>query len=497
MKNADYAASAAQFVSEPPNSILGALSSHTFFDVALEQRDAWNSIIDNLKGVLVPIPDAFVCLEFVIPRMGRRVDALLLFRGCVFVVEYKEGSKFFLADIDQVLGYALDLKNFHETSKDLPIVPILVAMRAKPSPYALTMGRDNVADVSCVNGDQLLEVILAAADQFGRHDIDPPEWASGRYKPTPTIIEAAQALYRNHRVDEITRNEAGAENLSATGGYVSSVVESAKAYRRKAICFVTGVPGSGKTLAGLNLATLRAQASEAEHAVFLSGNGPLVKVLRTALIRDHQARVKTEGRKLQQREAASRSVNQFVQNIHHFRDDNLRSKAPPIEKVVVFDKAQRAWDKKKASEFMRQKRKLSDFGESEPEFLLSVMDRHADWCVVVCLVGNGQEINTGEAGISEWINALESRFPHWEVHLSDRLVVAPHAFGLEHAPAYTRTESSLHLSTAIRSFRSERVSDFASAIIDGNPSRAAELHSSLGQYPLGLTRSIRLGVTQQ
>ena len=321
------------------------------------------------------------------------------------------GSEYFgSSDIDQVYGYALDLKNFHEPSHPLPTFPILIVTNAHPPALHLNMAGDGLCEPVLSNGQNLLELIETASVSFGGGAIDPFIWANGRYKPTPTIIEAAQALYRNHSVEDITRNEAGAENLSLTANYVSAVIDAAKRHRQKAICFITGVPGSGKTLAGLNIVTLRTKASSDEHAVFLSGNGPLVKVLRAALARDQKAQARAEGTLIDPKTAAHRSVEQFIQNIHHFRDANLFSNVPPIEKVVLFDEAQRAWNRKKTSHFMRQDRGVLDFDKSEPEFLLSVMDRHTDWCTVICLVGNGQEINTGEAGLNEWLTALKEQF---------------------------------------------------------------------------------------
>ncbi len=423
--------------------------------------------------------------------MGRRVDAVVLVGGCVFVLEYKVGSKhFYPADIDQVFGYAIDLKNFHEPSHALFIFPILIATEAQMRAVAVHVDEDGVCDPILSNGSDLCHTLHRLSNEYERSPIDPTAWVNGRYKPTPTIIEAAQALYRNHRVDDITRNEAGAENLSQTAAYVSLVIENSKRDRKKTICFITGVPGSGKTLAGLNIANIRTSVAADEYAVFLSGNGPLVKVLREALSRDQRRQSKTMGAKYTLKKVQNRSVEQFVQNIHHFRDDNLTSSVPPIEKVVLFDEAQRAWNAHKTVEFMRKKRGKPNFEGSEPKFLLSVMDRHEDWCTVVCLIGNGQEINTGEAGLSEWLTALEDHFPSWEIHLSQRIVSEPQIFGISSFPPTLITESALHLSTAIRSFRCETVSAFASAVIDGKSEEAASLSRTLGGFEFKVTRNI-------
>jgi hypothetical protein len=312
--------------------------------------------------------------------------------------------------------------------------------------------------------------------------IDAQEWERGRYRPTPTIIEAAQALYRGHSVDEISRSEAGAENLTLTAEYIFRVIESAKSQGHKAICFVTGVPGSGKTLAGLNLATARQRAHGDEHAVFLSGNGPLVAVLREALAADAVEQARERGEPTS-KTLEERRTSAFVQNIHHFRDEALATTYAPVERVAIFDEAQRAWDAVQTCKFMQQKRGQHDFGMSEPEFLLSVMDRHPDWCTIVCLVGGGQEINTGEAGIGEWLNALKDRFAHWRLHVSEKLDVPA---GI---PNLKRTKL-LHLATSLRSFRAERVSDFVGGIIDGTASAARALIPDLASYPIFVTRDL-------
>jgi hypothetical protein len=318
--------------------------------------------------------------------------------------------------MEQVHDYALDLKNFHLGSHALPIVPVLVATRAiiVPEPL-LVWAADSVAEPLLTNEHELRHVIdQVLADRPGT-PIDFDKWLVSGYQPTPTILEAAQALYRNHNVEEIARSDAGAHNLSVTSACIAEVIEYSKAERRRAIFLVTGVPGAGKTLAALKLATKRAQEHSDEHAVFLSGNGPPVAVLRESLARDERER---EGTSMH---AAPRKVASFIQNIHHFRDEVLRNPQPPYERVVVFDEAQRAWTQDQTAKFMRNKRQLEGFDMSEPEVLISVMDRHPDWCVVVCLVGGGQEINTGEAGLSEWLAALRKRFNSWDIYASDRL----------------------------------------------------------------------------
>jgi len=481
MRRWGYGASVQEFLFAPENAVLGALTAASSFDPTISQINAWQASIANLREQLVGF-SGHVFFEFTIPRLGSRADVVLLKDGIIFILEYKVGSDQFLtADLDQAHGYALDLKNFHERSHDRLIVPILVSTEAKNLPVKVQFASDGVADPIRSNGSNIHSIISEALTNGHGPTLEAVKWAEGRYKPTPTIIEAAQALYRNHSVDEITRNEAGAENLSATAGYVNKVIESAKSSNRKAICFITGVPGSGKTLAGLNIANLRTKAAEDEHAVFLSGNGPLVKVLRAALERD--------ARSYQSKNNTTRSITQFVQNIHHFRDDNLDKNTPPIEKVVIFDEAQRAWNHEQTEKFMKKRSGL-DFSMSEPEYLISVMDRHPDWCVVICLVGNGQEINTGEAGIAEWLRAITRDYDNWDVHVSEYMHARFDALNISAEPNRFKTEPSLHLATSIRSFRSERLADYIDLVLDGRPNEAADLCRHLDKFEIVLTRNI-------
>ena len=368
-----YNAAAASFVAASADEILGTLTKQSSFSVDPQQKSAWLWIVAHLQSVLAKLQQAHVFLEFVIPRMGRRVDAIIIHRGLIFVLEYKVSETSFTSSaLDQTLGYALDLKNFHETSHNRTIVPILIATNAQAPVIAYDRLPDGVVEPICTNGTELHRMIEACAQRWPADGLNALEWARGRYKPTPTIIEAAQALYRKHDVQDISRSEAGAENLTVTAQYIGAVIDDAKANHRKTICFLTGVPGSGKTLAGLNVANERMNAHTDEHAVFLSGNGPLVDVLRVALAQDALRQPRQEGVPKLTRVAEEKKAAAFIQNIHHFRDDNLASHRPPVERVVVFDEAQRAWNVEQTSRFMREKRGQTGFNMSEPAFLLSV-----------------------------------------------------------------------------------------------------------------------------
>jgi hypothetical protein len=468
------------------SELFGQLAGKLPFSVEPTQSAAWKYQIAHLRELARELPRAHFFLEFLIPRMGRRADLIVLQDSIVFVIEYKLGARQFdRSGVEQVYGYGLDLKHFHESSHARAVVPILVATEAT------TVGEQPVRwdEDGLARPMRLIPAELAPAINFlsrvwgeGGESLDPALWEAGAYKPTPTIVEAAQALYRGHDVKEISRSEAGAGNLTRTADYVSDAIERAKPERRKIICFITGVPGSGKTLAGLNLATARQRAASDEHAVFLSGNGPLVEVLREALSLDAVARAKISGEPTSKTKE-HRRASAFIQNIHHFRDDALASSAAPVEKVVVFDEAQRAWDVEQTSKFMQQKRGQFGFSMSEPEFLLSVMDRHDDWCAIICLIGGGQEINTGEAGVDEWLRALERSFPHWRAHLPARL---------QHSCTLPDAESTedLHLATSIRSFRAERLSDFVGHLVAGEIDACRATREELSNFALFVTRDL-------
>jgi Uncharacterized conserved protein (DUF2075) len=495
MNGAFYSSSIRELVDHTPEAILGILAKHNPFALDALQRNAWLTQIDLVRTQFRGL-DGWIAFEFAIPRMGKRADVVMTSAGIVFVIEFKVGSHQFDAEaIDQVLDYALDLKNFHAGSHERRIVPVVVATMAEGTSFALTWGAAGVASPISSSGGNLGQIIRQViADTPKQSDLKGIEWSKTGYKPTPTIIEAAQALYQGHRVEEITRSDSGAKNLSQTAACLAEVIDDAKARGRKAICFVTGVPGAGKTLAGLNLVTLRTRAHEEEHAVFLSGNGPLVEVLREALARDECAQLKERGEKVKKSDAV-RKVKSFIQNIMHFRDSNLVSSQPPIERVAVFDEAQRAWDAKHLANFMSQKKGQANFQMSEPEFLISVMDRHDGWCTIVCLIGGGQEINAGEAGLTEWFSALQRSFRHWKVYTSDQLDHRDYHWGQDLPTLLEGLESqsfpALHLAVSVRSFRAERLSEFVGALVAGEADEAANLYQEIkASYPIAVTRDL-------
>ncbi len=484
-----YAAGKAQFDSHSDAHILGELARWHNFALEQAQKGAWLAQIAVLRVALRDIPDFTLFLEFAIPRMGKRADAVALIGDCVFVIEFKVGSDSFDRHaLEQVEDYALDLKNFHSGSHDLAIVPILVPTRADISrDVQMELAFDLVSKPLCVTSRDLGEVLrLVSARHSAAFDAD--AWVNSGYRPTPTIVEAARALYSRHDVKEIARSDADAVNLGRTQDAISTVIDASRAQGLKSVCFITGVPGAGKTLAGLTVATRRQDADVSEHATYLTGNGPLVEVLREALARDTCERTGVS------KATAARHVAAFIQNIHNFRDDYAGNDTVPSDHVVVFDEAQRAWTRAQASKFMQAKRNIPDFDMSEPEFLLSVMDRHSDWCTVVCLVGGGQEINTGEAGLSEWMAAIRDRFPHWRVHVSDQIEHPDYDLHQD-AKAFIASEQvtpspDLHLGVSMRSFRAETLSDFMSHVLNGDAAAARAAVARLDKYPLMLTRDL-------
>lgn len=493
-----YAASIASFLDENEHAILGHLTDASDFPVEETQKHAWLEQIGLLKQVLATFGSrGAVYLEYAIPRLGKRIDTVLILDHVLFVLEFKVGeSSYTSTGFNQVWDYALDLKNFHEPSHGLPVVPLLIATQAltlAPS-ASTTVHDDHLLQPMRANAATLGLALQCGLGFFTGPAIDWMQWQAGRYLPTPTIVEAATALYAGHAVENISRSDAGAQNLALTANRVSHIIEDARQHRRKVICLVTGVPGAGKTLVGLDIANRHTKNDDALYSVFLSGNGPLVRVLVEALARDTVARAKEQGRSERIGEARS-TVKQFIQAIHHFRDEGLLDEKPPVEHVALFDEAQRAWDQEKTADLMRRKRGRSDFAESEPEFLISCMDRHTDWAVIVCLVGSGQEINTGEAGISAWLDAVNSRFPHWQVHLSPKLTeiefrAADQLAQLAQSSRVTN-DNALHLATSVRSFRSEKVSAFVNQLLALELETAKHtLREVLPHFPIRLTRNL-------
>lgn len=495
MKRSYYSKPIADFLADDPALIVGELATYHTFALEDLQKNAWLRQIEILKNTFQYHPEGYVFFEFAIPRMGKRVDNIVIVGNLIFVIEFKVGDeKYHRYAMDQVVDYCLDLINFHEGSHNAKIIPILVATKAKHAANKLEKSLGQLYSTQLTNAEGLYGTLQACFGEKGSVAIDPIEWEKSLCKPTPTIIEAAQALYKGHDVHEISRSDAGKINLSRTADCINEIIEYSKTNNKKAICFVTGVPGAGKTLAGLNIANERQKAAEDEHAVFLSGNGPLVDVMREALARDDVIHTKERGGKMK-KDDAKRKANSFIQNIHHFRGSYLDEDVMPTEKVVVFDEAQRAWTKEKASDFMKRKKGRENFGQSEPNFLIGVMNRHPGWCAVICLIGGGQEIYDGEAGLEEWIQAIKAHYGNWDVYFSGAIVSSDDYVRDSEVCSWLegngQKKSDLHLAVSARSFRSEKVSDFVHALLELEIKKAKYLYKEISlTYPIALTRDL-------
>jgi len=515
------------FLSKDPIWILGELCNNDEYDSDATQKYAWREEIRILKNVLQDISkDGRIVFEYTIPRLGKRIDVVLLLCERIFVLEFKAGETVFNRhDVDQVMDYALDLKNFHQGSADRMIVPILIATDSSNSSTQCQVSHydDGIYEPLMTNAAKLNSVISSVLQQTipqAPYKIDFKDWIKSRYEPTPTIIEAASALYTQHSVDEITRHEAAGEQLDKTTDYVLNVIKQTKEKKGKSICFVTGVPGAGKTLVGLNVAIRQSEHEKGERpdlAVYLSGNGPLVQVLTEALARDKKRQLNEQGEKYNITDAR-REVSQFIQIIHRYRDNMLQKIKTPIENdtltidpqkeikdvhsgygevehIAIFDEAQRSWDKEHIAGWLSRKKGINNFPMSEGEFLIWSLDQRQDWAVIVCLVGGGQEINTGEAGIGEWVRALNETFPDWQVYISSQLTAKEYAEGkveelLINNPNVIFSEE-LHLAVSMRSFRAEHLSNMVHELLDGNVIKAKNIYNYFkDKYPLVITRDL-------
>ena len=531
-----YSAIITDFLSRSNNEILGEMTKFSQFAVDEQTRDSWIEEFDSLREILTEYKDrGSLYFEYNIPRMGSRADVILLIDGVVIVLEYKTSRrKFTHSAILQVWDYALDLKNFHDETHMLPVIPIVVAPSESDKHCSLELNDsgEGVFYPLCSNQKRLSECLrnVFADSEVKKQQrcIDNETWEKSGYNPTPTIIEAAVALFQHHNVDEITRHDA---DLDKTVQCVADVVRKCKEESRKAICFVTGVPGAGKTLIGLQTAITYDKEDDTK-AVYLSGNFPLVEVLQESLARDYVRQeterynremeeqkkkngdVKSVNKPITKKQARSK-VKAFIQMVHHYRDEYMNGMKVkgtkllkdekyfamtsehayvPVEHIAIFDEAQRAWTKHGLADFMLKKKKIGNFPYSEPHYLISCMDRHEDWCVVICLVGGGQEIHHDEAGILEWLQVLNKHYKGWDVYMSEQLTAKEYAEGkaLKTIKEKTRlyTTPFLHLTSSMRAFRGEKVSLFVQHMLDLKPKLAKQTLSELDRYPIVLTRSI-------
>lgn len=520
------------FLTETDVSILGKLCDRYHGDAKTTTREAWKGEISVMKDALSLLSnkDGRIIFEYDIPRLGKRIDVVLLYRGIIFCLEFKVGQAHLLeADVDQVLDYALDLKNFHRFSQDKVIVPILIATdyRGSSSDVKMSVYDDQVVNPLVTGASGILNLLSAVLERFPNETPVDPNWIISPYAPTPTIIEAARSLYENHSVENITRHEADKVSTDRTIAYILNVIRQSKERQEKSICFVTGVPGAGKTLVGLDVAIRQTYQGQAEPvkdegAVYLSGNGPLVAVLTEALAQDNYKRCREEGEKKKMTDSR-REVSKSIQMIHRYRDNMLAKIKNPVENgvleidptkavkmeeagfgevehVAIFDEAQRSWTHKRLADYLKRggtygnKLKVPNFPVSEAAFLIWSLDQREDWATIICLVGGGQEINTGEAGISEWIQAINEEFSHWKVYISPKLTEAEYAEGrvnelLAHNHNVTYSED-LHLGVSLRSYRAEKLSAFVHALLSFDESAKTIYEEIKDKYPIVLTRDM-------
>lgn len=504
-----YRAQLGDFVSRSDAELLGHLAAaqgregHT--TAYASQTVAWQEQITALRRMASelisrqPNRSAWsVLIEYPIPRRQKRVDTVLLLPERIYCLEFKTGDQAVSrAALNQVEDYALDLRDFHAASLGCQIVPVLVVNRAPATAHLQLSEKGDLVFGPVMSGYDdlaaLIERIESSAEAGGACPAA-EDWDHSAYRPVPTILEAAEALYAGHDVRDIASAGADPGNLTRTSEFLLQVVEQARRNSEKVICMVTGVPGAGKTLAGLNLAHNPViRSAGLPSAVFLSGNGPLVRVVSAALATSSLAG-----------SDARREVGTFIQNVHTYIRDALRSVSPPHEHIVIFDEAQRAWDAAQVSRKLAQWRSrgrdsldLSNQGYSEPEMLLRVMDKHESWAVLVALVGGGQEIHDGEAGLEEWGRTLAASFPHWKVAASP--VVLPGGVGLSghrlfhsnhrDAPAVEGADA-LHLSVSVRSYRAESLATWVDAVLAGDADAASTEAQRLSNYPLVITRGL-------
>ena len=513
-----YSDTITDFLQKEDMVVIGKLALAYSHDINDETKMSWLEELRVMRSVLKNYKNrGSVYFEYNIPRMGRRADVIVLIDDVVFVLEFKtRKSKFTHEAVTQVWDYALDLKNFQEGSRNRIMIPVLVAPyeKDKNCQVELSHFEDLVYNPLQVNEKQLQVAIDNVLTILGGKAVflasKDDAWAKSGYEPTPTIIEAAIALYEENTVEDITKHDG---YIDATAVCLEWIINECREKRQKAVCFVTGVPGAGKTLIGLQTAI--SQFEKNEKAVYLSGNYPLVEVLQEALTRDYVRRCKEEGNLCTKAEARSK-VKAFIQMIHHYRDLYLEGtevkdgKIMPIEgyfqshtdkayipseHVAIFDEAQRAWTKEELARFMKEKKIIKNFPFSEPEYLMSCMDRQTDWGLVVCLIGGGQEINKGEAGIVEWISSINRSFEGWHVYMSDKLSDKEYAEGkalemLQINKSQIHVESALHLSVSMRSFRAEKVSLFVHQLLNLQKEEASSTLRELINYPIVLTRSL-------
>ncbi len=480
------------FIQDKSESIIKRLVDHAF-EVNKKQTDAWMNQISELQNRLKKSQvEGDIIFEYDIVRLGKRIDVVLLIRHMVFSLEFKNGMKTFTtADKQQAEDYALDIKNFHKESEDLYVCPILIATEVKTvEEQSIDAYPDKQIKLQKENKDTFVSKIFSISEKYGDEEkIDLVKWLNSPYHPTPTIIAAAVEAYNTHNLSEIANSKAGQEDINRCETEIFNIIKYAEQNNKKCICFITGVPGAGKTLVGLDIVTNSLNEKRA-YSTYITGNRPLVLVLREALKRSVKRKKEERNQKID--EKTKKSIDMLIQESLYFKKETCSNDKPPVEKILIFDEAQRVWNKEK----MIRKHKDDGICVSEPHFMYEVMNRHSDWAVIICLVGLGQDIHDGEVGIEEWFRCGIEDFPDWELFYSPKLFDNIDVTGIGYNEItswkHSHPTEGLHLNVPIRTFKSEKQSKFVDYILQNQPEKARENITEMSdQYPIYITRNIK------
>lgn len=492
-----YCNSIPGFINDNSTSIIGHLVRESF-EVNKDQSDAWENQISELQSRLEDCGmEGDIIFEYDIVRLGKRIDVILLIRHMVFSLEFKNGKKAFTAqDAQQAEDYALDIKNFHKESEDLYVCPILIATDAPEYAKEQSLGcyPDKQIHLQRENIETVIPKVSELSKRYGDEtELDFEKWFNSPYYPTPTIIAAAVEAYSSHNLSQIAQSEAGQDNINACETKINEIIDYARINHKKCVCFVTGVPGAGKTLVGLDVVAKNLDKGDENLSVYLSGNGPLVDVLREALKQSAKAKAKQDKR-VKYDKKTEVAINALIQSSFAFKKDNAKHSNPTAENILIFDEAQRVWNKEKMT---RKHEKDPEMSVSEPYLLYSIMDRHKDWAVMICLVGLGQDIYDGEVGINEWFRCGIEDYCNWDMYYSASIFTQIEdknidVDAIKNCPRCHEIKE-LHLETSIRSFRADKQCKFVDTLLDNNPVDAKKYYAMISEkYPVFLTRDINL-----
>ena len=406
------------------------------------QISAWEDSFDVLQTELSRANSNFnIVFEYVLPyENGRRPDVILLSNEAVIVLEFKRKAMVLEEDLDQAADYGRDIREYHFESRDKKVIPMLVLTKAKGVDY-FDKG------VHICSSENLGKNIIKIASELGSITAcDVEDWINSKYQPLPTIVEAARLFWEGAELPNIKRAHAGT-NLDEALACLKSIAIDAEQKKKNVLALVTGVPGAGKTFLGLQFVYDVCKANDHQNSVFLSGNGPLVEVLQDAL---HNKTFVND---------VSKVVGQYVEH-----------KAVEFQKnIVVFDEGQRAWDQDRMTKSYKEK----SAGRTEPDVLIQLCDERLDWCVFLVLVGEGQEINTGEnGGIAQWYNALANSKREWNIVCPDKLA---NVFEGANVEFY----DDLDLKVSIRSHTAGEVSNFVNKFVAGDIAGAAQIYKQI------------------